>query len=64
MLHAQAQNTPEIIFAGNFLRDNKISKARLSYAMGYWSKGTRNAMFLRHEGYLGAFGALLNQLGA
>jgi len=62
-LHAHAQNTQEIIFAGNFLRNNKISKARLAYAMGYWSKGKRHAMFLRHEGYLGAFGALLNQLG-
>lgn len=33
--------------------------ARLTYAFEYWSKGTMNAVFLRHEGYLGAIGALL-----
>jgi type II pantothenate kinase len=64
LLHAKAHNTPEIIFAGNFLRKNKVSVARLSYAVGYWSKNARHASFLTHEGYLGAFGALLTQLGS
>lgn len=31
----------------------------LSYAIGFWSKGQMKALFLRHEGYLGAFGAFL-----
>src|SRR5436305_5383605 len=31
----------------------------LSYAINYWSQGTIKALFLRHEGYLGAVGAFL-----
>src|SRR6266498_1650441 len=31
----------------------------LSYAINYWSQGTMKALFLRHEGYLGAVGAFL-----
>lgn len=33
--------------------------ARLTYAFEYWSKGAMNAIFLKHEGYLGAIGAML-----
>lgn len=39
MLHATAISASRIIFAGNFLRGNKISVARLSYATEFWSKG-------------------------
>jgi type II pantothenate kinase len=31
----------------------------LSYAIKFWSQGTKQAYFLRHEGYLGAIGAFL-----
>ena len=31
----------------------------LSYAIKFWSKGTKKAYFLRHEGYLGSVGAFL-----
>lgn len=31
----------------------------LSYAIRFWSKGEKQAYFLRHEGYLGAVGAFL-----
>lgn len=31
----------------------------LAYAMDYWSKGMMKALFLVHEGYFGAVGALL-----
>jgi type II pantothenate kinase len=31
----------------------------LSYAINFWSKGDMKALFLRHEGYLGAMGAFL-----
>jgi type II pantothenate kinase len=33
----------------------------LSYAIRFWSKDTRQAYFLRHEGYLGAVGAFLKR---
>jgi pantothenate kinase len=55
----RAHECDKIIFAGNFLRNNRISIARLSFSMEYWSGGRRHANFLAQEGYLGAFGALL-----
>lgn len=58
-LNAQLSKTPRIYFVGNFLRNNKISQRRLSYAINYWSKGEMEALFLEREGYLGALGAFL-----
>jgi type II pantothenate kinase len=58
-LNAKLNNTPRIYFVGNFLRNNKISQRRLSYAINYWSKGEMEALFLEREGYLGALGAFL-----
>lgn len=34
----------------------------LSYAMEYWSQGDIKALFLQHEGYFGALGAMLLKL--
>jgi type II pantothenate kinase len=36
-----------------------LAVSRLSTALHYWSKGQREALFLRHEGYVGAVGAML-----
>lgn len=58
-LNAKLFKTPRIYFVGNFLRHNKISQRRLSYAINYWSKGDMEALFLEHEGYFGALGAFL-----
>jgi type II pantothenate kinase len=33
----------------------------LSYAIRFWSKGEKQAYFLRHEGYLGAVGAFIQR---
>jgi len=33
----------------------------LSYAIKFWSKGEKQAYFLRHEGYLGSVGAFLKR---
>uniref|UniRef100_UPI00358F21F6 pantothenate kinase 3-like isoform X1 n=1 Tax=Myxine glutinosa TaxID=7769 RepID=UPI00358F21F6 len=49
-----------VVFVGNFLRINTLSMKLLSYAMDYWSKGQLKALFLEHEGYFGAVGALLH----
>eukprot|EP01084_Bolivina_argentea_P073234 132900_1 len=51
----------KIIFAGNFLRQNDLSRAIVSWAIYYWSKGKMKAYFLKHEGYCGALGVLLAQ---
>jgi len=31
----------------------------ISFSIKYWSRGTVQSLFLRHEGYLGAIGAFL-----
>ncbi|XP_077992001.1 pantothenate kinase 3-like [Glandiceps talaboti] len=51
-----------VVFVGNFLRVNPIAMKLLSFAMEYWSKGAIKALFLEHEGYFGAVGALVQLL--
>lgn len=48
-----------IFFSGSFLRDHPLIWENLSSAIQYWSSGEVRAMFLLHDGYLGALGALL-----
>lgn len=62
-LNAKLSQTRRIYFVGNFLRENKISQRRLSYAIDFWSKGEMEALFLEHEGYFGALGAFLLSQG-
>ncbi|XP_058049493.1 pantothenate kinase 2, mitochondrial isoform X2 [Ahaetulla prasina] len=56
------ENINKVVFVGNFLRINTISMKFLAYALDYWSKGQLKALFLEHEGYFGAVGALLELL--
>ncbi|XP_029449411.1 pantothenate kinase 2, mitochondrial isoform X2 [Rhinatrema bivittatum] len=56
------ENINRVVFAGNFLRINTISMKLLAYALEYWSNGQLKALFLEHEGYFGAVGALLELL--
>ncbi|KAL7669863.1 hypothetical protein ACOME3_004810 [Neoechinorhynchus agilis] len=55
---AVTQNVDKIIFVGSFLRLNELSPKQVSLAMGFWSSRQIKPIFLRHEGYLGAFGCL------
>ncbi|XP_078485525.1 pantothenate kinase 3 [Ciona intestinalis] len=59
---AQREGVERVVFAGNFLRINPISMRLLSYAMDFWSQGSQKALFLEHEGYFGAVGALLGNV--
>ncbi|XP_015199334.1 pantothenate kinase 2, mitochondrial isoform X2 [Lepisosteus oculatus] len=56
------ENIDRVVFVGNFLRINTLSMKLLAYALDYWSKGQLKALFLKHEGYFGAVGALLELL--
>ena len=58
-LNALLYKTRRIFFVGNFLRHNKISARTLAYSINFWSKGTMEALFCKHEGYLGALGAFM-----
>ncbi|OMH81380.1 Pantothenate kinase 2 [Zancudomyces culisetae] len=58
-LNAQLHGIKRIYFGGYFIRGHKLTMHTLSYAINFWSKGTMNALFLRHEGFLGAVGAFI-----
>ncbi|KAL1924465.1 uncharacterized protein VTP21DRAFT_4119 [Calcarisporiella thermophila] len=58
-LNARAHNLKRIYFGGCFIRGHPVTMNTLSYAINFWSKGEIKALFLRHEGYLGAVGAFL-----
>ena len=60
-LHAQRHNLEHIYFGGSFIRGHTSTMNTLSYAIRFWSKGTKMAYFLRHEGYLGAVGAFIRK---
>lgn len=50
-----------IYFGGSFIRGHRQTMNTLSYAIRFWSKGEKQAYFLRHEGYLGAVGAFIRR---
>ncbi|KAG0169422.1 hypothetical protein DFQ28_003680 [Apophysomyces sp. BC1034] len=58
-LNAQQHDLRRIYFGGCFIRGHPITMNTLSYAIDFWSKGEMKALFLRHEGHLGATGAFL-----
>lgn len=61
-LYAMLHGLKKVYFGGYFLRNHPVSMHTISFAINYWSRGAVQALFLRHEGYLGAIGAFL--LGA
>ncbi|KAL0073476.1 pantothenate kinase [Phycomyces blakesleeanus] len=58
-LNAEQHHLERIYFGGFFIRGHSITMNTLSYAIDFWSKGKMKALFLRHEGHLGATGAFL-----
>ncbi|KAK4479335.1 hypothetical protein RD792_014847 [Penstemon davidsonii] len=49
-----------IFFGGFFIRGHAYTMDTISFAVQFWSKGQAQAMFLRHEGFLGALGAFMS----
>ncbi|KAI3321524.1 fumble-domain-containing protein [Xylariaceae sp. AK1471] len=60
-LHSHIHGLSHIYFGGSFIRSHPQTMNTLSYAIKFWSKGEKQAYFLRHEGYLGAVGAFLKR---
>lgn len=60
-LQSTIHQLPHIYFGGSFIRGHRQTMDTLSYAIQFWSKGEKQAYFLRHEGYLGAVGAFLKR---
>lgn len=61
-LQAKIHNVQNIYFGGSYIRGHLTTMNTLSYAINFWSNGTKQAFFLKHEGYLGAMGAFLKSL--
>lgn len=59
VLNAMNYGLKKIYFGGFFIRDHAYTMSTISYAINFWSKGELTALFLRHEGFLGALGAFL-----
>uniref|UniRef100_A0A5S6QEF7 pantothenate kinase n=1 Tax=Trichuris muris TaxID=70415 RepID=A0A5S6QEF7_TRIMR len=62
LLCARIEKMKKLIFVGNFLRINTISMRHIAEALDYWSNGTCKALFMKHEGYFGAVGCLINMM--
>eukprot|EP00798_Chlamydomonas_sp_ICE-L_P004401 gene4401-14526_t len=58
-LNAMRYGIKRIFFGGFFIRGHPYTMETISYAIRFWSKGEMAAMFLRHEGFLGAVGSFL-----
>ncbi|OJT14408.1 Pantothenate kinase 2 [Trametes pubescens] len=50
-MNAEKYNLDRIYFGGYFIRGHAATISTLSYAIRFWSKGTKRALFLRHEGF-------------
>lgn len=60
-LQSEKHSLRHIYFGGSFIRGHKQTMNTLSYAIKFWSRGEKQAYFLRHEGYLGSVGAFLKR---
>lgn len=49
-----------VFFGGSYIRGHKSTMQNISYAIDFWSQSKMQAVFLQHEGYLGALGALMS----
>lgn len=62
-LNALRFGLKRIFFGGFFIRGQAYTMDTISVAVHFWSKGEAKAMFLRHEGFLGALGAFTSFSG-
>lgn len=63
-MNAAKYDLKRIFFGGYFIRNHSYTMNTISFAVDFWSKGEMKAMFLRHEGFLGALGAFLQDVEA
>ncbi|KIJ22181.1 hypothetical protein PAXINDRAFT_165433 [Paxillus involutus ATCC 200175] len=63
-MNAEKYGLDRIYFGGCFIRGHAATITTLSYAIRFWSKGRKRALFLRHEGFLGAIGAWIKNIDA
>jgi len=54
---AQQHRMKHIVFGGSFIRDHPYTIATISSGVRFYSRGAVQALFLRHDGFVGAMGA-------
>ncbi|CAB4264361.1 unnamed protein product [Prunus armeniaca] len=59
-LNALRFGLKRIFFAGFFIRGHAYTMDTIAVAVHFWSKGEAKAMFLKHEGFLGALGSFMS----
>ncbi|KAJ7953609.1 Pantothenate kinase 2 [Quillaja saponaria] len=59
-LNALRYGLKRIFFGGFFIGGHAYTMDTISVAVNFWSKGEAKAMFLQHEGFLGAMGAFMS----
>lgn len=59
ILNARLHGLERIYFGGNFIRNHPHTVADIAFAVDFWSQGGTQALFLKHDGYLGAIGAFI-----
>ncbi|PON35181.1 Type II pantothenate kinase [Parasponia andersonii] len=59
-LNALRFGMKRIFFGGFFIRGHAYTMDTISFAVQFWSQGQAQAMFLRHEGFLGSLGAFMS----
>lgn len=60
-LNAERHGVKRVIFAGGFLQQNPYVWSKLTYGIKFWSRGAMQALFLQHDGYLGAIGTFVGE---
>lgn len=50
----------KVYFVGGFVQEHDYTMDRLTNAFGYWARQEVKCMYMAHDGYLGAIGALLS----
>ncbi|XP_061748094.1 4'-phosphopantetheine phosphatase isoform X2 [Nerophis ophidion] len=58
-LYAKLHDLSRVYFGGFFIRGHPVTMHTITYSINFFTKGEVQALFLRHEGYLGAIGAFL-----
>ena len=57
----KSKSSMKIYFSGGFLREKAFVWSKIEHAVRFWSGGKSHARFIRHDGFLGALGALLSR---
>lgn len=60
-LNAVRYGLKRVFFGGFFIRGHPFTMDTISFSINFWSKGEMQALFLRHEGFLGAIGAFVQK---